>query len=387
MKIVVLAGYAASLVNFRRTLLQQMVELGHSVVACAPEQDLAMVKQLTSIGVQFRSFSLQRAKSNPARDMFSIISLARLLRRAEPDLVFSYTIKPVIYGSLAARLIGLPPSRVFSMITGLGSVFTPLGLKQRMVRTAAKGLYRAALRCNSSVFLHNSDDRVFLKNHRLADDRTRLVVVNGSGVDLMMYKESQAVLNPITFVLISRLLKSKGIGEFIQAAEIVKRKFPQVRFRVAGPCDANPDAIPTEQVERWSRDGIIEYAGALSDVRPEIAKASVFVLPSYYPEGLPRGIVEAMAMGKPIITTDAPGCRETVEAGRNGFLVPVRDPMALAAAMLKFVTNPRLIEQMGCASRKLVQEKFDVAKVNHVMLSEMGLLPGQRHAAGAMLSR
>jgi glycosyltransferase involved in cell wall biosynthesis len=372
MRIVILASFAESLINFRGPLLQAMVQAGHTVIACAPGQNPALEKQLNELGVSYRQISLQRTGLSAVADLYSILSLAHLWRRIRPDCLLSYTIKPVIYGSLAARFAGISRDRVFSMVTGLGSTFAPQSFKERLVSRAIRQLYKAGLAHNNVVFFQNPDDRDFFVDHGLCRPPTRTVIVNGSGVDLAGFPKRPPVLEPVRFLLIARLLKSKGIAEYVEAAKFVRSRYPASQFRLIGPSDSNPEAISAEQIKQWQHGGVIDYAGPVEDVRTELAQASVFVLPSYR-EGTPRTVLEAMATGRPIITTDAPGCRETVRMGENGFLVPVKDWAALAAAMIKFIEMPELIPTMGERSRLMAETKYDVRKVNAVLLREMGL--------------
>jgi glycosyltransferase involved in cell wall biosynthesis len=232
------------------------------------------------------------------------------------------------------------------------------------------GLYRFALRHNTIVFFLNRDDIKYFRESRLVDNNA--VQLDGEGVDPLLYKPVDATVKQTTFLLIARLIRDKGIREFVQAAAILKNRHPKAIFQILGPFDSNPTAMTPEQISAWQASGSIEYLGEAKDVRPYIANSSVDVLPSYR-EGLPRTVLEAMAMGRPIITTDAPGCRETVTDGENGFLVPVKDVEALAAAMEKFILQPELIKKMGERSREIVEEKYDVHKVNARIQQHMGL--------------
>jgi glycosyltransferase involved in cell wall biosynthesis len=370
-RIVVIADLMKSLAHFRGDLLSALVKAGHEVVACASGEDKEVLARFREMGVDYRTITLDRNGITPLMDLHYLLVLTRLLLKFRPDIVLSYTIKPVIYGSLAARFAGVPQS--FSMITGLGYVFTGKTLKQRFVRAVVHLLYRLSLPQNHAVFFLNRDDLSLLTGLGLIQDPTQAVLVNGEGVDLNFFSEGPPRTTPPVFLLIARLLKDKGIAEYVDAARILKSSYPEAKFRLVGPFDSNPSAISRSQVAEWQREGVIEYLGETRDVRPYIAEASVFVLPSYYREGTPRSILEAMAMGRPIITTDAPGCRETVVEGENGFLVPVMDIDALVKAMERFIVQPDLIQWMGRRSREIAVEKYDVHKVNHVIMRTMGL--------------
>lgn len=351
--------------------MKAMIESGHEVVACASGTSDEIIPKLSEFGVRYYEIPLQRTGMNPFFDMRTILSLRNLLRVHRPDCALFYTIKPVVYGSFASRWSGVP--RTFSMITGLGYAFGEATPRQWALGKAVCQLYRLALKTNEAVFFQNPDDEQLFDEKRLIDDPGKAVLINGSGVDLAHYQKTPPATSRPIFLLIARLLKDKGICEYVEAARIIKQKHPDTVFRLVGPFDSNPSAIDQSTVERWHAEGTIEYLGETQDVRPYIAQASIFVLPSYR-EGTPRSVLEAMAMGRPIITTDTPGCRETVVNGRNGYLVPVKDAERLAEAMEKFILSPDLITEMGEESWRIAVDKYDVNKVNAVILSTMGLL-------------
>jgi glycosyltransferase involved in cell wall biosynthesis len=284
-------------------------------------------------------------------------------------------VKPVIYGSLAAFVAGVP--RRFAMVAGLGYVYTPEDSKPRLARrllsSVVTRLYRVALRTCHLAFFQNEDDVAHFIEAGMIDP-AKVRRINGSGVDLEHFAPVPPVTTPVTFLLAARLLKEKGIFEFVDAARAIRRSNADVRFVVLGEVDVNPGSLTRSQLESWVSEGVIEWPGQVDDVRPWIAESSVYVLPSYR-EGLPRSSQEAMAMGRPIITTDTAGCRETVVEGVNGYLVPLRDSGALAAAMQRFVDNPAAIESMGRESRRLAEERFDVHAINAVILGCIGLTP------------
>ena len=308
---------------------------------------------------------------NPVADFAMAVSLFRLMRKIRPDVVLSYTIKPVIWGTLAAWIARVP--RRYALITGLGYAFTGRATGKRLIiQRIARWLYKCALAQATKVFFQNPDDAALFKNLGLVPGHVPIVVVNGSGVDTAHFAPVPLPKGPMSFLLIARLLGDKGIREYVQAASIIRRNHPTVRFDLVGGLDTNPDTIALAEVERWHALGDIIWHGPLDDVRPAIAAAHVYVLPSYR-EGTPRTVLEAMLMGRAVITTDAPGCRETVVEGINGFLVPVRDGVALANAMKRFIDRQDLVVEMGLTSRRIAEDKYDVHKVNAVMLAEMGL--------------
>lgn len=370
-KIVIISHYSPSLINFRGDLIRAMVELGHKVICLGPEAGFEQPMQ--ELGADYRQISLHRTGLNPLKDVKTLFSLRKVLKEIKPDIVFSYTVKPIVYGSIAAHMAGV--RRMYAMITGLGYVFIGQTFKQRLLTQIVAFLYRRGLKYNQVIFFQNPDDLHLFVSKGIVPKTVKPVLVNGSGVNIEKFAFAPPKLSPVTFLLIARLIKDKGILEYVESARLLKQKYPAAKFQLLGPLDINPAAITQEQLERWTKEGIIEYLGKTNDVRPYIAEASVYVLPSYR-EGTPRSVLEAMSMGRPIITTDAPGCRETVIDGRNGFLVPVKDVDALKSAMEKFILEPDLISQMGKQSRIIAEEKYDVRKVNRAILQEMGLLPG-----------
>lgn len=374
MKIAVIGGYAPSLINFRGPLLKRMVALGHEVHALAPAHVPDVSPQLEDMGVEYSMLPLERRGLNPFADLGTLLHLKQVLYRIKPDVVLSYTFKPVVYGSMAARMAWVGhKKRVFGMITGLGYAFTEdKGLKRRILFNIAKGMYRSGLRSCDGIIFQNPDDESFFRQLGVVPDHAATTVVGGSGVDLEHYSVAPLPEKPV-FLCLSRLVRSKGVGLFAQAAARLKERYPEAVFRVAGPMEEGGDAVTANEVAEWKKQGALEILDAVDDVRPLIAGASAFVLPSYYREGTPRSILEAMSMGRAVITSDAPGCRETVKEGENGFLTPLKDVDALTAAMEKLIVDPALIASMGEASRTIAEEKFDVDKVNDAILSFMEL--------------
>ncbi|MHB8117601.1 MAG: glycosyltransferase family 4 protein [Methanothrix sp.] len=370
----VIGNQAFSLLNFRGPLISDMVEKGHEVFALAPDYDKSTRASVRALGAEPMDYSLSRTGMNPIRDAVDTLRLALLLHRLKPEITLAYAIKPVIYGTLAASLARVPQR--YGLISGLGYVFiTPEGeepLRRRLLRGAVEFLYSVALSRASRVFFQNKDDiKEFLSNDLVSPEK--VVLLDGTGVDLDYWSPALPVREPVTFLLAARLLREKGIVEYAEAARLIRQKHPGTRFILIGGLDTNPGALSRAEVEAWATESILEWPGHVPDVRPWLAKASVFVLPSYYREGVPRSTQEAMAMARPVITTDAPGCRETVIDGKNGFLVPVRNVDALAAAMERFIMQPDLIEKMGRASRCIAKERFDARKINQVILQEMSI--------------
>lgn len=384
MKFLLIAGYPDSILNFRGPLIAALQAQGLTVHVAAPDlpMDSPLRQRLDARGLVVHDIPLQRVGMNPWHDLRSLLHLYCLMRRVRPDFVLAYTIKPVIYGLLAAFLARVP--RRFALITGLGYAFqgqADSGAGGRgLLRSLARRLYGLALRGARGTFFQNPDDEALFRELGILGAAARTVVVNGSGVDISEYAVSALPVlaegEGPCFLLIARLLGDKGVREYAAAAASVKSRHPQAVFRLVGWIDANPDAIRQQELEAWTQAGVIEYLGRLSDVRPAIAASSVYVLPSYR-EGTPRTVLEAMAMGRAIITTDAPGCRETVVDGDNGFLVAVRSVDELASAMERFIQDPALVQRMGARSRVIAEQKYDVNAVNASMLREMGIGAGR----------
>ena len=300
MKVAILGNQAFSLLNFRGELIRAMVKRGHGVLALAPDYGESSKEAVRALGAQPIGYPLSRTGLNPFRDLRDFVVLVFLLRRLKPDLLFSYAIKPTIYGTLAGWIVGIP--RRFAMIEGLGYAFIQAGekesLKHRFIRFIAQFLYRLALPRTTKVFFLNQDDlEEFVGKGLVPKEKTFLL--GPIGVDLEHFQPAPPVKSPITFLLAARLLREKGVLEFVEAARRIKAKYPDARFVLLGGLDTNPGAISREEVEGWVKKGLIEWPGHVADVRPYLAQASVFVLPSYR-EGVPRSIQEAMAMGRPI---------------------------------------------------------------------------------------
>jgi glycosyltransferase involved in cell wall biosynthesis len=374
-RVLIVGGFAGSLVNFRGDLIQALLARGATVHAAAPvlSSESEEGRTLRGWGAIPHAVPLARTSQNPVRDLHTALSLYRLCRRLAPSHVLAYTVKPVLYGMPAARLAGV--ERTMALITGLGYSFSPEHgtLRQRYTQALVQTLYSGALKTVDCVVFQNVDDLELFVSLGLVP-RARTAVVSGSGVNLVRFPSTP--LPPLDgelhFLLIGRLIAHKGIREFIEAARRVRACVPHARFHLAGMHDENPSSIPPTEVKRWVANGIVTYHGELRDVRPVLARCHVYVLPSYR-EGVPRTVLEAMAMGRAIITTDAPGCRETVAHGETGFLVPVRDVDALVAAMLRLIEDPALIARFGAASRQRVEQLFDVHQVNQQLMGCMGI--------------
>lgn len=361
MKFILVSPKNRTAYNFRGDLIKQIISKGYEVIVTGPNRD--NVEKIEALGARFEEIPMNKNGVNPIKDMEYEKALSELFKREKPDVVLSYTAKPVIYGTVAAKRAKV--KSVNAMITGLGYAFTAKTLKARIIKIIMSVLYKISLCYADTVIFQNPDDmKQFTSSRLVKKNKCRLVA--GSGVNTekfhpMPYPEM------ITFFMLSRVMYSKGIREYLEAAKIVKKKYPGAEFMLLGACENIQDSISREKLQEYIDDGTVTYYGESEDIPPYYAKCSVYVLPSYR-EGTPRTILEAMACARPILTTDTPGCRETVIPGKNGFLVPVKDTQALAKRMIWFIENSDHIEEMGQKSLEYCLEKFEVGKVNSDMI-------------------
>ncbi len=355
MKILISVNTAWNLVNFRAGLIRALVAQGHEVIAAAPDDKYA--PRLAELGCRFVPLPMHNGGTDPGRDAMLLWRFMRLFWRERPDVYLGYTVKPNVYGSLAARWLGIA---VINNIAGLGAVFIKDGWLVRLVR----GLYRVALARSAKVFFQNGDDRqLFIQGGLVRADVADLLP--GSGIDLARFAARPLMaLNggarKFRFLLIARMLWDKGVAEFVEAARLIHARWPQAECCLLGFVDVqNPAAVSAAQMDIWVRQGLVKYLGVSDDVRAEIATADCIVLPSYR-EGTPRTLLEAAAIGRPIITTDAVGCREVVEDGQNGYLCKLRDASDLADKMQQMLSLPLAQrQQMADYGRRKMVREFD----------------------------
>jgi glycosyltransferase involved in cell wall biosynthesis len=369
-KIAIISSHARSLIDFRGVLIANLILKELQVFVFAPNFDEHTKGELIKLGAKPIDLYMRRSGVSPVSDFISVVNIYLKLRELRPEVVLSYFIKPVIYGTLAAWLARVP--RRIAMIEGLGYVFTyparELSFKQRFLRCIVSAMYRTSLKLANRVVFLNVDDRAEFLNFGLVDER-KAICINGIGIDLKKWYPVAICAESVSFLMIARLLREKGVYEYAEAAKYVKLRYPQAQFVLLGGGDENPGAVKLEQVSAWHEQGLLSWHGHVPVVE-YMKAASVFVLPSYR-EGVPVSTMEAMAMGRPIITTDVPGCRETVVDGVNGFMVPAKDAVALAEKIIWFIENPSSIPLMGAASRKMAEKKFDVHKINETLMQIM----------------
>lgn len=352
-KIVISINTTWNIYNFRSGLVKALLDHGYEVIAIAPDDEYA--PRLTEMGCKHIALPMDNNGSHPGRDFLLLVRYFRLLRTLKPAAFLGYTVKPNVYGSLAAQALGIP---VINNIAGLGATFISKSYLTRIVR----GLYRLALKRSSQVFFQNSEDRQLFVDSGLAP-KERTALVPGSGVNLSRYSvEAPAPLEGrrFRFLLVGRMLRDKGVEEFAAAANMVRQRFPQIEFQLLGFVDfANANAIGMDRIQGWQQEGLVSYLGKTDDVRPYLGQADCVVLPSYR-EGVPRSLLEAAAMGRPIIATDVVGCREAVDDSVNGFLCEAKNAADLAEKMLRMIElTPAQRLAMGAAGRRKMEAEFD----------------------------
>ena len=356
-----------------------LVEEGHEVYCFVPqtndEADKKAIELMRSWGAVPCEVYLSRRGLNPFKDFISFLSLRMIFRYVKPQVLFSYAIKPVIYGTLAAKF-GMVPLR-FAMITGLGYTFEADSLPKKLLTKIVSALYWVALKCCHGVFFQNQDDLAHFKKLGILPKQPKpdyVQMIRGTGVDIERFAAQPPVVDEQIFLLVGRVIEAKGIREYAQAAKLLKAKYPLARFQLLGPLETGPGSIAKTEIETWQNEGYIEYLGATDDVRPFITSASVMVLPSYR-EGLPTSIMEGMSMARPAVVTNVPGCRELLVEGENGFMVPWKNPQALAEGMEKFIQHPELIEKMGKTARQMAEKDYNARTVAQGLIRAMRLYP------------
>ncbi len=356
--------------SHRLALAQAALAAGYEVHAATPLSQLN--QRIIDAGLIYHPIKLERGGKNPFKEMITIFSLWRLYRRVRPDIIHQVTVKPILYGGIAARFAKVPAT--VNAFTGLGFMYTNQSLGTRCLRRIMQWGYKFSFRHkNSRVIFQNSDDKNQFINSKLLKP-SQCVLIRGSGVSMSTFMPSDESKDDILVVLAARMLWDKGIGEFVEAARFLKNKKITARFALVGGLDeSNPTAISEKQLQHWVNEGIVEWWGERSDMPAIMQKAHIVCLPSYR-EGMPRVLVEAAASGRPIITTDVPGCRDIVQPEINGLLVPAKNSMALAAAMEKLIINPELRRMLGQKGRELVKDEYALETVIQQTLTIYDLL-------------
>lgn len=370
MKALLLSSHTPSLFWFRVDLMKAMQDVGYEVVAAGQMPEADWSERFKSLGVRYRQIRVARNGLNPLSDLVTLKDIKKLLREERPDKIFAFQAKTISYGAMAANSLGI--TDFYPLIAGLGSVFRGKGLKNKLTRTVMSVLYKQAFKKSKKIFFQNNDDRKMLINAGLLKEE-QIVMIHGSGVNLVKFQPTVFPEIP-TFLFIGRLIKDKGVIEYLKACTRIKEMYTNmVRCLLVGPYDSNPSALKPEELQPLVDKGVIEYFGEQSNIQAFISQSTVYVLPSYH-EGTPKTVLESMAMGRTIITTDAPGCRETVINGENGFLVPVKNVDVVITKMQYLIERPLECIRMGAKSREIATKIFDVNIVNKTILETMGMI-------------
>jgi glycosyltransferase involved in cell wall biosynthesis len=386
-RVALIGGFGDLVVKLRGSLIRALRDAGHEVIVCVPRPSAAAMpgvqEGLRDLGARYVEATLDRAGTNPFAEIASRLFYERFMRDERPDAVLAYNPKPVFYAVPAARRAGVP--RVAAMITGLGYAFTDRSARARILALLAMRLYRRAIPMADAVIFQNTDNREFFEHAGLLAGARRVVQVPGPGVDLERFPWVPIAEPPkvVTYLFVGRLLRDKGVLDFVEAARALRAlrlDHERMRFQIAGFLDSNPACVTPHDVRHWQETGVVEFLGRLQDVRPALAAASVLVLPSRG-EGMPMAVLEAMSTGRAVVTSDAPGCRESIEDLSSGYIVPARSVPALAVAMEQFLEDPNLVVLMGRAARERAERVFDARQVCAQVMDAMGL--GARSPARA----
>ncbi|WP_434122109.1 glycosyltransferase family 4 protein [Salinicoccus roseus] len=364
-KILLCSVLAEAIYKSRRELINDLLIEGFEVIMVAPEEKSEIpVEIITNDSIRYYQIDLQRTGINPFKDISTIKQIKDIIRKEDPSHTYAFGgAKAAIYTSLGAAKENV--NNNYCMINGLGSIYRGKGIKNRVTKEIMSILFKRALKKSKGVLFQNKEDeQEFIMNNLVKEDKT--YIVNGSGVNLELFPYSE-LKNHTNFLFVGRLLKDKGIYEYIEAAKIIKKSYPDIKFSVVGGFDDNPTGVKQYEIEKWVEEGIITFYGKQKNVLPFYQECTAFVLPSYH-EGTPRTSLEAMGVGRAIITTDAPGCRETVIDKKNGYLVPVKNVAALVEKIEKIIKFPEIAESMGYESYKLAEKKYEVHRVNESIL-------------------
>ena len=365
--IAVLSSHTPSLFWFRKDMMKEFIQRGYRVYALGNEEENKWSERFHAHGITYQQINVNRNGINPFQDKKTLDSIKSKLAVIMPEKIFTYQAKTIIYGALAANSLGI--TEVYPLIAGMGSAFLSKNLKTNAIRFVMTKLYKKSIKKCPVVFFQNHDDEKIFRDCGIINKQC-VVLIHGSGVNIEKFKTLPVPDKP-AFLCISRLIRDKGVYEYLEACMRIKKEYPDIRCLLVGPYDTNPSALKPDELQLFIDNGI-EYFGEQEDVRPYIKQCSVFVLPSYR-EGTPKANLEAMACGRAVITTDAPGCKETVVDGINGFLVSVKSVDAVYDKMKWFIDHPEEAESMGKKGRIMAEEIFDVNKVNESICKAMNI--------------
>lgn len=366
MKILVISPKNKTVFNFRGDLIKDMIAHGNDVYVTGPNKDF--LDDVFALGIKdFIEVPLVKDNTSIVGDLKYLFKLIKVVKNVKPDIVFSYTIKPVVYGSIASKIVGV--KRICPMVTGLGRVYTSESVKTKVLQLITKILYKTAFLCCDKVIFQNKDDiNEFVRGGYLS--KKKVAKVNGSGVNMDRFTRTSLPETPV-FLMVSRIIREKGVMEYCEAAREVKKTHPEARFILLGGFDSSIGALQPGDIQPYIDDGSIEYPGEVKDPVEYYQQSSVFVLPSYYREGLPRTILEAMACGRAVITTDWPGCREPIIHGENGFLVPIKNCTKLAERMIALCSY-NVVNEIANNAFIYCAQKYNVIIVNRQMRKIIG---------------
>lgn len=369
MKVLLIGNQSSTIILFRKAVIENLISKNIKVYTLTMDNDKDNFNKIKKIGAIPLSYSFSRSGINPVSDFFNTLLLARKIKEINPDSVLCFFPKPVIYGTFAAMISGV--KKRYALLEGLGFCFTQHrgkeSFKKYVLRRIQGFLYKISLPFATKVLFLNNDDYLDL----VAKNNIKVKgykIIGGIGVNLNEFNYSPPLGGDVHFGMVARLLREKGVCEFVEAAKIIKKKYPMVRFSIAGDLDDNPGGISVAQIAEWKVEGSVEFLGPCSYIKKYLDSISVFVLPSYR-EGVPKSTQEAMAIGRAIITTDVPGCRETVIDGYNGYLIPPWDAKKLALVMESFIQNRELIISMGLNSRRFASSKFNESEATNLLVS------------------
>ena len=379
MKVLIFSNRASNLIGFRYKLLKSLVASGIEVCTVAPPDIKSISEKMSEIGVKYEPLDYSKSSINPFKELGVIFAIMSIIKREVPDVMFSFMTKPVIYGSIAAKLCGV--KHIQSMIEGLGYMFVGRTRKQRILKYVALVLYWIALKCTDRVYFLNNDDKQYFEKYLVSPKKTKRIF--GIGINLEKFSPFKQNKDNLMFLFVGRLLIDKGVKEFIEAAKIVSAKYSQARFVIVGGADENPASLSSEEIAEYAKTTAIKFVGIQADVRPYLMECSALVLPSYR-EGMPVSPMEAMASSRAVILTDVPGCRELiirksvgdtldngVLEGKNGYMVEKGNSQATAKAMIDLIENPCKIEAMGREGRKFAEQFLDCNKINKILVDDI----------------
>jgi glycosyltransferase involved in cell wall biosynthesis len=369
MRIAVMMLRASNMEKSRPEIVESLIKKGHEVIAFDPENDVRNEEQKASSKIEYKKVDVARYNLNPIKELKSIFSMIEALKSIHADAIIIFGIRFVPGATIAARFAGL--KLIVSIINGAGNLFMKEGIKGKIIKSMSFPVLKIGFNISKKIFVQNPDDLNLLINNKLVS-KEKATLINGSGVSLQRYPFTPLPDKPI-FLMLARLTKEKGLLEYIKAAKIVKDKYPTTLFNIVGKLDSKLSLAEQSIFNQALEEGIVQHLPYTEKPIDYYQECRVFVLPSYYREGVPRTNLEAMAIGRPIITTDSPGCRETVENGVNGFLIPPKDAQKLAEKMIWMIKHPDITDKMGKESRRLAEKNFDVNKVNDIMLKTLNI--------------